>query len=115
MQSLIALTCAVTLCIVAISYTTRAETGDKVTFDNNADPVQQLQKRDLKWNSKGFNDYNHLRFGRSDPYMLESSMGYAPLMYQQDKRAAAFGSDYAHMRFGRRVPSFTDYGHLRFG
>ncbi|GAU91526.1 hypothetical protein RvY_03762 [Ramazzottius varieornatus] len=113
MRSLVALSCAVLFCLMALASTSHADPVDKVTFDSQ-DPILELQKRDLKWNSKGFNDYNHLRFGRRDPYM-ESPVPYVPLMYQQDKRAAAFGSDYAHLRFGRRVPSFTDYGHLRFG
>jgi len=97
----------------------------KVTFDGVAEvPAQfmaELQKRGGdKWN-KGFNDYHHLRFGRSDPALVATDdlppfYRYPPFAASSyAEKRASFGNDYGHMRFGRRVPSFTDYGHLRFG
>ncbi|OQV17760.1 hypothetical protein BV898_08217 [Hypsibius exemplaris] len=73
-----------------------------------------------KWNKAAFNDYAHLRFGRSDPALVSVDemspiYRYPPIYGMAEKRASFGGGDYGHMRFGRRVPSFTDYGHLRFG
>lgn len=84
-------------------------------FKDDASPQSQileLTKRDKY--SKGFgSDYNHFRIGRSDPGLVYVPP-FDPTYYPGEKRAA-YGDDYAHMRFGRRGPSFTDYGHLRFG
>ena len=96
----------------------------KVTFDGVvADlPSQYVELHEKragnadKWNRAAFNDYAHLRFGRSDPALIASDdlppfyryPPFAPLSYAEKR--ASFGSDYNHLRFGRRVPSFTDYG-----
>ncbi|OQV25918.1 hypothetical protein BV898_00060 [Hypsibius exemplaris] len=91
----------------------------KVTFDIVSEDMEKRGGGD-KWNKAAFNDYAHLRFGRSDPALISGDelppfYRYPSIYGMAEKRASFGGGDYGHMRFGRRVPSFTDYGHLRFG